>query len=120
MNYESRGSALGTGLIAFVGGMVAWAIFGPKIKNRLNESKAWQELKAEVEREAVQIKDLTKDRYDQIVDEVTGRYAKIKNISRHELRDLGSDLKKHWERIQTAWRDGGNNPPDSTNQNLPV
>ena len=30
-------NAIGTGLIAFIGGMVAWAIFGPKIKDRLNQ-----------------------------------------------------------------------------------
>jgi hypothetical protein len=115
MYSHSRTSGLGTGLLAFIGGMVVWAMFGQKIKQRLNESTAWRELKLEVDQEVSKVKDITQNRYNQIVDQVSDRYGRLKNISNHELKDLTDDLKKHWNRIQTAWRSGGQNPPSGPN-----
>lgn len=95
-------STFGAGVFAFIGGMVAWAFFGPKIKQRLNRSTAWNELKAEITDELGKAKDVTQSRYEQVVDEVASRYARLKNISNHELQDLIRDLKMHWSKIKSA------------------
>jgi uncharacterized protein YpuA (DUF1002 family) len=103
MNAYSRAS--GSSLLAFVGGMIAWAVFGPKIKQRLNQSHAWQELKAEIDEEVSKVRDLTEDRYHQIVDTVSDRYSRLNKISKHEISDLVDDLKKHWNKIKEAWNE---------------
>ena len=96
-------SSLGTGILAFAAGMVVWALWGKKIKERVNQSRAWQEIKSEVEAEALRTKGLTQDAYNRIVDEVTNRYQRVKGISNHEMKDLVSDLRIHWLRIKDAW-----------------
>ena len=75
-------------LFAFLAGMAAWALFGPKIKQKLAEHDELQ------------------DTYDRIVDEATDKYAKAKGISQHELKDLADDLKTHWQKIKRAWQRG--------------
>ncbi len=113
MNY-SRQNAAGAGLIAFIGGMVAWAILGPKIKEKFGRNSNWQQIKNDVEDQALKIKDLTRDQYNNIVDEVTTKYSKIQRISRNELMDLVDDLKMHWDKIKIAWdQDNGRGFTDS-------
>ncbi|HEV8601561.1 MAG TPA: hypothetical protein VGQ87_03125 [Patescibacteria group bacterium] len=98
----------GTNLLAFVGGILVWAAFGPKIKRTLSNSKALQALKAEVDEEVSKIKDITQNRYNEIVDQISDKYGKLKGISKNELQDLIADLKDNWFRIKTAWnRDSG-------------
>ncbi len=86
--YHNKHSILGPSILAFIAGMAVWAIFGKKIQ----ESKVAEE---------------AKDSYDQMVDEVTGKYAKAKGISKNELTDLVDELKVHWNKIKRAWDEGG-------------
>jgi len=98
----------GSNLLAFIGGMLVWAAFGPKIKRTLSNSRALQALKAEIDVEVSKIKDITQSRYNEIVDQITDKYGKLKGISNNELQDLIADLKNNWFRIKTAWnRDSG-------------
>ena len=47
-----------------------------------------------------------KDKFcHEIVDEVSNRYARLHDISQHELRDLIEDLRSNWARIKQAWRE---------------
>ncbi|HYE21958.1 MAG TPA: hypothetical protein VD998_00020 [Verrucomicrobiae bacterium] len=103
MHSHTQSNPFGSTLLAFLGGMIAWALIGPKVKDRLNRSTAWHELKAEVDQEVSKAKDMTQSKYEQVVDEVSSRYAKVKSISNHELRDLVNDLKTHWYKIRAAW-----------------
>ena len=80
-------------IFAFVAGAVAWALIGPKVKQRLNESQTWADIKAEVKVE----------QFNEMVDRATQKYAKLQSISQNELQELISDLKKDWQRIKSAW-----------------
>ena len=112
MNYYSRtNGSIGNVFLAFIGGAVAWALFGPKIKQRREQNEDWQNLKREVEGRASQVKGITQEKYNQIVDEASRTYAKARGISQHEMADLVSDLKMHWNRIKTAWRNDQTKPP---------
>lgn len=102
-NYVHRSNIFGAGLIAFIAGAAVWAIFGRKIKDRVNDSEQFQELKKQVYDKASQITDITQDKYNAVVDEVTDKYAQVKGISRNELRDLVDDLKWHFRRIKSSW-----------------
>ncbi len=104
-----RGMGWGGAVLGFVGGMVVWALFGEKIKKKVNESKAYQEMKSQVLDRTNAFRDMTQTRYNQIVDEVSSAYGKAKGISQNELQDMVSDLKFHWARIKDRWKD----PPSS-------
>ncbi|MBX4204665.1 MAG: hypothetical protein KW788_00575 [Candidatus Doudnabacteria bacterium] len=103
-DYVHRSNILGAGLIAFIAGAVAWALFGRKVSDKIGQNEEFQNLKKQVYDKASQISDLTQDKYDSVVDEVTNKYAQVKGISSNELRDLADDLKWHWRRIKSSWK----------------
>ncbi|HEX5429719.1 MAG TPA: hypothetical protein VFX17_01395 [Patescibacteria group bacterium] len=102
--YRHRNNSLGIGLLAFAAGAVAWALFGEKIRTGLKESEKFQDLKDEVYEKASNMADLTREKYDKFVDEAASQYATVRGISQNELRDLVSDLKWHWHRIKSSWK----------------
>lgn len=50
-------------------------------------------------------KELTQERHNKIVDRVSEKYARAQGISNNGLRDLVDDLKAHWQKIVTAWKE---------------
>jgi hypothetical protein len=103
-NYVHRSNVLGAGLLAFIAGAAVWAVFGKKIKDTVSHSSEFQDLKKEIYDKASKVSDLTQEKYDSIVDEVSNKYAQAKGISQNELRDLVDDLKWHWKRIKSSWK----------------
>lgn len=104
-NYVHRSNLFGAGLIAFIAGAAAWAVFGRKVKDKIGQSEEFQDLKRQVYEKASQVTDITQEQYNGIVDEVSNKYAQAKGISQNELRDLVADLKWHWRRIRSAWNE---------------
>jgi hypothetical protein len=80
--------------LLFLAGLVLGAIAAPIVKKKMSESNKWKN-----------IKDSGQGIYEQMVDEVTDKYARAKGISKHELVDLADDLKMHWGRIKQAWNE---------------
>ncbi len=103
-NYVHRNNALSASILAFLAGAAAWAIFGNRVKEKMSNNPRFQELKQQVYSRTSEISDLTREKYDQVVDEVADKYAKAKGISQNELIDLVDDLKMHWGRISNAWK----------------
>lgn len=103
-NYPHRSNILGAGIFAFIAGAAAWAIFGEKLRNKARQSSDFQDLKREVYDRASEVSDITQDKYNQIVDEVSNKYAQARGISQNELMDLVDDLKWHWKRIKSSWQ----------------
>lgn len=118
---NSNGKLMGSGftnaILAFVGGAVAWAIFGPKIKQRMNENQEWQNFKLEVDNRVSEVRDMTREQYDRIVDEVSDKYSKVKGIRQNEMREMANDLKKHWHKIKQAWNAPPPNQPQLSTTN---
>jgi hypothetical protein len=104
-NYIHRSNAVGASILAFLAGAAVWAIFGNKVKDKINNSPRFQEMKDQVYKKASEVQDLTREKYDQIVDEVSDKYARLQGISKHELVDLVDDLKMHWGRMKRAWNE---------------
>jgi hypothetical protein len=103
-NYVHRSNVVGASVLAFLAGAAVWAIFGNKVKEKIENSPRFQELKELVLERTSDISDLTREKYDQVVDEVADKYAKAKGISQNELIDLVDDLKMHWGKISKAWK----------------
>lgn len=102
-NYVHRSNLWGASFIAFVVGAAAWAIFGKKAQKKLEKNPEFKEIRDQVYDKASRVSELTREKYDQIVDEVSDKYAAAKGISKHEMVDLVEDLKMHWRRIKDAW-----------------
>jgi hypothetical protein len=103
-NYVHRNNAVGASILAFLAGAAVWAIFGNRTKEKIANNPRFQELKEQVYDRTSQVSDLTREKYEQMVDEVADKYAKAKGISQNELIDLVDDLKMHWGRISKAWK----------------
>ena len=103
-NYVPKSRVLGAGVLAFFAGAIAWAMFGDRVKEKTENSATYRKLRREVYDQAAKISDLTQDKYDEMVDSVTSKYATAKGISQNELRDLTDDLKWHWHRIKSTWK----------------
>ena len=106
-NYVHKSNVVGAGILAFIAGAAAWAVFGKKITDEMQSNPDIKRLKKQIMNKASQIKDITQEKYDQIVQEVTDTYGKAKGISQNELADLAEDLKMHWAKIKNAWNEGG-------------
>src|SRR4051812_44839092 len=111
-DYVHKSNVLGAGVIAFLAGVAVWAVFGKKLKDKVNQSQDFRDLKKQVYDKASQITDITQDKYNQVVDEVSSKYAQVKGISQNELRDLTDDLKWHWRRIKSSWDNNRYSGPD--------
>lgn len=82
---------------------VAYLLMGPNGKKNRKDLKAWMlKMKAEVAEKIEGLKDITKEKYDNIVDEVSKKYSKIKNIDQSDLNNEINHLKKEWSKITNA------------------
>ena len=69
-------------------------------KNR-KHVKSWMlKMKAEVMDRIESVEDLSKGAYDKTIDEVSRKYAQIKNVDKKELIQLAKRMKSHWKDIQ--------------------
>lgn len=103
-HYMRRGNLFGAGILAFAAGAIVWAFFGDKIKSRISRSEKYRDLRRQIYDRASEVSDLTQEKYDLIVDELSNKYAQVKGISQNELRDLVDDLKWHYRRIKSSWK----------------
>ncbi len=96
----SVGGAVGiaAGLAALAAG--SYFIFGPQGSKNRKAIKGWTlKAKGEVVEKIEKLKEVTPELYNKVIDEVTAKYSKIKDISADEVMTLASDLKKHWKSI---------------------
>ncbi len=57
-------------------------------------------MKGEVLERMEQLKDLSEETYDKVIDEVSLQYSKLQNVDTSELQALTKDLKRHWKNIK--------------------
>ena len=96
----SVGGAIGVaaGLAALAAG--SYFIFGPQGKKNRKAIKGWSlKMKGEVLEKIEKLKEVTPDLYNKVIDDVSAKYAKVKDISAEELALLVVDMKKHWKAI---------------------
>jgi hypothetical protein len=95
----------GLGLAAAVVGAAAagYYLFGPKGEVNRKKIQAWSlKAKAEVLEQFEKKKDVTKEQYEETIDKVTSKYAKLKSVGEVEATKLNRELKRHWKAIAQA------------------
>jgi len=100
--------------LAVIGASVAalaattYFFFGPKGKIHQRHAKAWAiKMKGEVIGRLENAKDVTEDKYHDIIDSVAKGYVKNSKIAKSEVDLLVKDLKQHWKTISKSAKSAG-------------
>jgi len=90
------GVAAGIAAVAAAG----YFLFGPNGNKNRKVIKGWTvKMKGEVLEKIEKLKEITPEMYDAIIDEVAGKYAKLKHVNEEEIKIVTADLKKYWKVI---------------------
>ena len=90
------GIAAGVAAISAAG----YFLFGPSGKSNRKAIKGWTlKMKGEVLEKMEELKEITPEIYENIIDEISSKYAKAKHISPDDLALVTADLKKYWKVI---------------------
>lgn len=99
-NKVSAGAAVGA--VASIAALTAAAyiLFGPDAQKNRKAIRGWAvKMKGEIIEKFEKAKELTEPTYHRIVDEVSAKYAKAKNVDQAELAAIIADIRRHWKRI---------------------
>ena len=89
---------LGAAAAAIVGGYFFYGKEGAKHRKHL---KTWAvKAKAEVLEKVEKSKDLSEEKYNEAIDLIAAKYAKVKNMNQDDIAAFAKDLKKHWRDIK--------------------
>jgi 3-hydroxyacyl-CoA dehydrogenase len=97
------GVIVGVGIAALAAAAAGtYFLYGSKkaLRNR-KIVKGWMlQAKGEIVEKLETVKDVNEDAYNRIIQEVTDRYEKLKNIDLQEMKVFRDELKKHWVNIK--------------------
>lgn len=106
-NKKEKKGGLGTKAILGIGAGVAalsaaaYVLFGPEGKKNRKIIRGWTvKMKGEIIEKFENVKELTEPVYNQIVDNIQAKYAKLKNVDQEELAKVVGEIKKHWKTMK--------------------
>ena len=89
----------GVGLAALAA-LGTYLLAGKRGAENREKISGWMlKMKGEVLEKVEEIKQLNKEEYYKIVDEISGRYAKLGKVGAAELEHLSTELKGAWEHL---------------------
>lgn len=106
-HYQSNtGKIIGAGLFGLILGAAAGALLSPKSgkQNRENLRNWMRRMNDELNTRIGETRDMTREKYDQLVDNLSDKYRRMKDIKENELDDFSDELKNRWERIRRRWQ----------------
>jgi len=92
---------VGTGMaVALAAG--AYYLYGTKSGGKARKSvRGWTvKMKGDVMDKLEKMESVTETQYHKVVEATAKKYAKLSNVKEGELKDLVSDLKRHWKNIK--------------------
>jgi gas vesicle protein len=103
MNHNHKNSGFGMFLAGVVSAVLmgGYLFFGSK-KAKSNRKKVewWlEQAKEEVTEKLEKVKDLTKEKYDEIADSVFKKYSQFKNMKKEKIDKIKDEIRKSWEEI---------------------
>lgn len=94
----SGAAVVGIGATVAALGAAAYVLFGPDGKKNKKAIKGWAiKMKGEIIEKLEEAKEITEPVYHQIIDTVSAKYAKVKNIDQKDLENAVAEVKKHWK-----------------------
>lgn len=102
-NKEGLGAKAILGIGAGVAALsaAAYVLFGPEGKKNRKIIRGWSvKMKGEIIEKFENVKELTEPVYNQIVDNIQAKYAKLKNVDQEELTKVVGEIKKHWKTLK--------------------
>lgn len=101
---NSSGKKLAAGILAgAIAGLIGGILVAPKkgketreeLKKRIEKNKFAKEVAKRLEK----VGEVSKEKYNQIVDEVSDIYRRAKRVKDEDLKEIANDLKNHWPEI---------------------
>lgn len=98
----------------FVAGVVVANMLSRKMRHK---SYQWANgMRDDVMCQVRETKDITREKYNQIIEGLRPKYKAMKNISAREMKDLVNELKSHWQTIaqeaKKQMSSAGNSPQE--------
>lgn len=97
---------------AFVAGAAAataagaYFLYGPNGAENRKKVESWSlKAKADVLAKLEKLKEVSEEKYNDIVDGVTSKYGKMKDVGEDKANKLNAELKRHWRRIKRDTKD---------------
>ena len=96
-------AAVGAGLVGLaVAGLAgAYFLYGKDAAKNRKKVKTWAlKAKADVLDKLEKAKDVSEANYGEIIDAVSEKYSKAKDVTPEDIQAFAKDLKKHWKDIK--------------------
>jgi len=100
---KQSGGGLGLATALIGAAAAGFYLYGPKGVENRKKIRGWTlKAKGEVLEKIEKSKEVSDDSYVEIVDKVTAKYAKLKDVGEDEATKLNKELKRHWKSIKKA------------------
>jgi len=98
-----KGAAIGVGVGA-IAGAIAGILLAPKSgkETRADIAKYLHEMKDKIAAQLAKMKEISQDKYDEVVEDVVGTYEKGKKISAAESKVIKKQLKEGYKEVKKA------------------
>ncbi len=94
----TAGEVVGVGATIAALGAAAYVLFGPDAKKNKKKIKGWAvKMKGEIIEKLEEAKEVSEPVYHNVVDKVSEKYSKLKNIDSKEVEEAVAEIKKHWK-----------------------
>lgn len=94
----STGAKIGIGATLAAAGVAAYLLWGKDGKKNRKVVRGWAvKMKGEIIEKFEKAENVTESMYQNIVDQVSARYAKLKDVDQVELKAMVGDIRKHWK-----------------------
>lgn len=111
----SKKVAIGAGIAALTAAAIAYLLVGPQGKKNRKILRGWViKMKGDIVEKLENVKDITEPVFNRIVDEVAGKYQKIKNISPADLEEAVKEIKRQWKILAKESKSNRGNRTSST------
>ena len=107
MSTPKKVGIAGAAVAAAAAAAAAFYLYGPKGKQHRKKVRSWS-LKAqgEVMERVEKLKNVDKQTYDKIVDQVAAKYKKGKTVAASEMASFAKEVKSQWDHVEKEFKKG--------------